>query len=82
MVSDDLYNIFEIVAFQKYPVLSELKDCFNKNGALGSLMTGSGPTVFALAKDIPSAVNLCKEANKLVEYCIVTRVSDSSIQRI
>ncbi len=81
-ISDELYNIFEIVAFQKYPVLSELKDCFNKNGALGSLMTGSGPTVFALAKDIPSAVNLCKEANKLVEYCIVTRVSDSSIQRI
>ncbi len=81
-ISDDLYNIFEIIAFQKYPVLSELKDCFNKNGALGSLMTGSGPTVFALAKDIPTAVNLCKEASKFVEYCIITRISDSSIQRI
>lgn len=81
-ISDDLFNIFESVVFQKYPVLSELKDCFNKNGALGSLMTGSGPTVFALAKDIPTAANLCKEASRFVEYCIIARVSDSSIQRI
>ncbi len=81
-ISDDLFNIFESVVFQKYPVLSELKDCFNKNGALGSLMTGSGPTVFALAKDIPTAINLCKEASRFVEYCIIARLSDSSIQRI
>ncbi|MGQ9608186.1 MAG: 4-(cytidine 5'-diphospho)-2-C-methyl-D-erythritol kinase [bacterium] len=81
-ISEDLFNIFEIIAFQKYPVLSKLKDCFDKNSALGSLMTGSGPTVFALAKDIPTAINLCKEASKLAEYCIVTKISDSSMQRI
>lgn len=81
-ISDSLFNIFEIVVFQKYPILSELKDCLSKNGVLGSLMTGSGPTVFALVKDVSTATNLCKEASKLVEYCIVTRISDSSIQRI
>lgn len=81
-ISDDLFNIFELVVFRKYPILSELKDRLNKNGSLGSLMTGSGPTVFALVKDISTAINLCKEASKLVDYSIITRISDSSIQRI
>ncbi len=43
-----LYNDLEAVALRDYPVIRELKAELIKQGAAGSLMTGSGPTVFGV----------------------------------
>jgi 4-diphosphocytidyl-2-C-methyl-D-erythritol kinase len=43
-----LYNDLESVTMQHYPVLSEVKQQLVKHGALGTLMSGSGPTIFGL----------------------------------
>ena len=41
-------NILETVTIPRYPVIDEIKRCMLENGALGALMSGSGPTVFGL----------------------------------
>lgn len=43
-----LGNVLETVTVKKYPVIQELKDLMLSGGAIGSLMSGSGPTVFGL----------------------------------
>ncbi len=44
-----MYNAFESVVFAKHPDLGRLKDAAREAGADASMMTGSGPAVFALA---------------------------------
>ena len=38
----------EAVVIPRYPVLAEMKELLSRSGALGTLMSGSGPTVFGL----------------------------------
>jgi len=47
----ELCNVLETVAIPSYPVIAELKEFLLKNGAAGSLMSGSGPTVYGLYQD-------------------------------
>ena len=43
-----LGNVLENVTVRKYPIIEEIKECMLENGAEGSLMSGSGPTVFGI----------------------------------
>ena len=51
----DLYsmmgNVFEPGIIGKYPVIQEIKDLMEENGALKAIMSGSGPTVFGIFDD-------------------------------
>lgn len=47
-VADNMINVLETVTVKKYPVIGEIKSIMVQFGALGSLMSGSGPTVFGL----------------------------------
>lgn len=55
-------NVLETVTIPAYPVIDEIKKTMMDNGALGSMMSGSGPTVFGIF-DSPSAA---KQAMKAV----------------
>ena len=44
----NLGNILEDVTIPKHPEISIIKETMMENGALGTLMSGSGPTVFGL----------------------------------
>jgi 4-diphosphocytidyl-2-C-methyl-D-erythritol kinase len=46
-----LYNDLEPVVLQKYPVIQTLKDALKFSGAAGSLLSGSGSTVFGIYAD-------------------------------
>lgn len=46
-----LCNDLEKVSLRFYPVLSKIKELLTANGALGSLMSGSGPTVFGIFRN-------------------------------
>jgi len=48
-------NVLELVTLRRYPKVREAKDCMEKSGAAGSLMSGSGPSVFGLFCDSRSA---------------------------
>ena len=43
-----LGNVLETVTVPAYPVIAQIKDMMMDMGAIGSLMSGSGPTVFGL----------------------------------
>ena len=50
-ISNVLSNVLETVTVPEYPVLTEIKEFLVQNGAAGSLMSGSGPTVFGIFKN-------------------------------
>ena len=58
-----LGNVLENVTVKKYSVIQQIKDTMLENGAQGSLMSGSGPTVFGIYTEEEKA----KEALKALE---------------
>ena len=47
-IVERMENVLENVTVRRYPVIQEIKDMMEESGALGSLMSGSGPTVFGI----------------------------------
>ena len=47
-IASNMENILENVTIHDYPFIQVIKDIMNDFGALNSLMSGSGPTVFGL----------------------------------
>lgn len=47
-IAGKLGNVLETVTVREYPVIQAIKDKMMEYGAVGSLMSGSGPTVFGL----------------------------------
>jgi 4-diphosphocytidyl-2-C-methyl-D-erythritol kinase len=54
-VARGLVNVLEVVTMREYPAISTYKRVLMENGALASLMSGSGPTVFGLAESRENA---------------------------
>lgn len=54
-IAFNMYNIFQAKAFQKYPILRSISDDFLECGALGTLMSGTGSTVFGLFGSVSEA---------------------------
>ena len=54
-VSDHMENVLESVTIPNYPVISQIKEQMMDSGAVGSMMSGSGPTVFGLFDDSRTA---------------------------
>lgn len=66
-VSKRMVNVLESVTIKEYPVINEIKESMLKFGALGSMMSGSGPTVFGIFKGKTDAVkcyNILKDSIK------------------
>lgn len=81
-VGGEFFNIFENVVMEKYPSVRQIKEEFIRSGASGALMSGSGPTVFAVAQDMSSAQRLREQVGNLADFCIVTQTSSASIVRM
>lgn len=43
-----MYNVLEEVTVKKHPIITEFKNIMLEYGALGSVMSGSGPSVFGI----------------------------------
>lgn len=54
-VSDHMGNVLESVTIPNYPVISQIKEQMMDSGAVGSMMSGSGPTLFGLFDDSRTA---------------------------
>lgn len=46
-----LGNVLEQVTVEAYPIVDDIKNQLRASGALGALMSGSGPTVFGMFQD-------------------------------
>jgi 4-diphosphocytidyl-2-C-methyl-D-erythritol kinase len=63
-----LYNDLETVTIARYPEIQTIKETMFDNGALGALMSGSGPTVFGIFPDVVGEnTKLHKCVEKLTE---------------
>lgn len=68
MICDKMGNVLQTVTIPACPIIDDIKKCMMDNGAINSMMSGSGPTVFGIFPDEES----CNEAAKLIEekgYC-------------
>lgn len=66
LIADKMDNVLETVTVKEYPVIEEIKSFMKDNGALNSIMSGSGPTVFGLfdnREEAERAYNGLKEKN-------------------
>lgn len=64
-LADSMVNVLESVTIKEYPVIQEIKNIMLEFGALGSMMSGSGPSVFGIFEDIKDAQ---KCHNRLRDY--------------
>jgi len=64
-VSQILFNHLEAVVSKEYPQVDVMKKMLFSAGAMGALMTGSGPTVFGLFPEATIATRAYKEIEKL-----------------
>lgn len=64
-------NVLEQKTGAEYPIIGRLEQYFLEHGALGSIMTGSGPTVFAVYDDsekAEAAFEGLKEQGEFAEF--------------
>jgi 4-diphosphocytidyl-2-C-methyl-D-erythritol kinase len=57
-IAKNLFNSFEGLIIKKYPKIGKIKDRLIEEGALGALMSGSGPTVFGIAQNKEQALKI------------------------
>jgi 4-diphosphocytidyl-2-C-methyl-D-erythritol kinase len=79
-----LHNDLEKVVLPTTPPVSQLREAFESCGALGTMMSGSGPTVFALADSEAHAQEIQRQVRAMipdpdVEFW-VTKFSNRGIQ--
>jgi 4-diphosphocytidyl-2-C-methyl-D-erythritol kinase len=64
-------NVLESVTIPAHPEIAAIKECMTENGALGSLMSGSGPTVFGIFDDFDKAMFAKEKCRELPYRCFV-----------
>ena len=60
-VCDNLSNVLESVIFPEYPVVCEIKKKMLESGAVGAVMSGSGPSVYGIFADEEQCEKAMKE---------------------
>lgn len=83
-LAKSLYNVMEDITVPQYPVIQEIKTIMLENGALNSIMSGSGPTVFGLYDDIEKAEQTVKllKAKGLTEQLYLTKFIRQELVRL
>ena len=68
-ISENMGNVLEDVTIPMHPVIEELKQVMRENGAIGAMMSGSGPTVFGLFENRAAA----REAQRKIRESGLTK---------
>jgi 4-diphosphocytidyl-2-C-methyl-D-erythritol kinase len=70
-----LFNVFEHVAFSRFPNLTKYKDAMLRAGAPDVHLTGSGPALFTLLPDKASAMKLQTALSEMRLKSYLTEIS-------
>lgn len=79
-VADLLYNDLEVAAFKLRPRLQDKKEALLAAGALGAAMSGSGPTMFAIAENEDHAHDIADAVRTEFDVVRVTRSRPECIE--
>ncbi len=72
-LGNKMVNVLEAVTIRKHEIICEVKEKLVKLGALGSMMSGSGPTVFGIFENRLTAQKAYESINKDDRWdCILT----------
>ncbi len=81
-----LHNDLEKVVLPEYPLVSQLRTEFQRHSNLGTMMSGSGPTVFSLASSRAQADELYHQVRSTITdpdlELFVTQVCDRGVRVI
>ena len=72
-IAGSMQNVLETVTIKKCPEIELLKTKLVEYGAMGSMMSGSGPTVFGIFKDMASAYNAYDNIKSMVTEIFVVK---------
>lgn len=61
-IAASLSNVLETVTIPENPIIAELKRYLTESGAIGSLMSGSGPTTFGIFENMETAKKAYEKA--------------------
>ncbi len=75
-IANHMGNVLESVTIPEYPVIAQIKEQMMKSGAINSMMSGSGPTVFGLFEDEATAR---KAYDDMVESGLAKQIYVTSI---
>ena len=72
-VAQNMRNLLENVTLRKYRIIYNIKEELKNSGAIGSMMSGSGPTVFAFFDDMLKAQQCYDNMKKSYKDVFTTR---------
>jgi len=78
-IAGSMCNVLETVTIKKCQLIEELKGKFVEYGALGSMMSGSGPTVFGIFGDNASAYNAYDHIKDMVSEVFVVKPTNKAL---
>lgn len=72
-VSDNMMNLLELVTIKEHKEIKDIKEFMCREGALGAMMSGSGPTVFSFFNDIDKANHCADKLRDKYKEVFVTK---------
>ncbi|NLM09359.1 MAG: 4-(cytidine 5'-diphospho)-2-C-methyl-D-erythritol kinase [Clostridiaceae bacterium] len=75
-VAREMVNVLESVTTVRYPEINEIKYTLKSCGALGSVMSGSGPSVFGLFENIEKARAAFDDLQKYYKQIYLVSTTD------
>lgn len=73
VVCNNMKNLLENVTLKKHKILISIKEEMRYNGAMGTMMSGSGPTVFAFFDDMLKAQRCFEKMKEKYSDVFITR---------
>lgn len=73
LVAKGMKNVLETVTIKENPILNNIKEQMLAHGALGSLMSGSGPTIFGIFNDSSDMAKCEKSLKHSIKTVLSTR---------
>lgn len=75
-VGNNMKNVLETVTVPKHGIINEIKSALKQHGACGSMMSGSGPTVFGIFPDRSSAQHAFNCLKSVKWDCFLTKTTN------
>lgn len=79
-ISENMVNVLEEVTSLKYTEIGQIEDIMIKNKALGSMMSGSGPTVFGLFGNKDCAIKAKEELMAKYNQVYIVKSSNKGVE--